>query len=170
VSSTLFNVGVLAEMSVESRTNHSRPVAYLPAGRDATVEYGAIDLRLRNATSSPQLLWTEVGPRSLTITVFGVRRPGRDVAIVVSDQMVVPAPGHTVIRRDRDLPQGEMRIEPARPGLRARTLRLVRQDGIVVRQEVVANSYYRPAPRTVIVGTGAAPLRVSQQVQQVHAP
>lgn len=170
VSSTLFNAGVLAEMAVESRTNHSRPVAYLPAGRDATVEYGAIDLRLRNTTPSPQLLWTEVGPRSLTITVFGVRQPGREVAIVVTDQRVIPAPSHTIVRRDRDLPRGEMRIEPARPGLRVRMVRRVRQDGIVVRQEVVASSYYSPAPRTVFVGSRGVPPRVAHRAHPVHAP
>jgi len=163
VSSTLFNAAVLAEMAVERRTNHSRPVPYLAAGRDATVEYGAIDLRLRNTTGSHLYLWTEVGPRSLTVTIFGPRRPGREVAIAVTDQVVLPAPSHTVLRRDPQLPAGETRVEPPRPGLRSRTVRIVRQDGVVIRREVVALNYYQPVPRTVVVGTGAAPPRLSDR-------
>ncbi|MDR7543939.1 MAG: VanW family protein [Armatimonadota bacterium] len=163
VSSTLFNAAVLAEMAVERRTNHSRPVPYLAAGRDATVEYGSIDLRLRNTTGSHLYLWTEVGPTSVTVTIFGPRLPGREVTIAVTDQVVLPAPTHTVVRHDPQLPAGQMRVEPPRTGLRSRTVRVVRQDGVVVRREVVALNYYQPVPQTVVVGTGAAPRQVSDR-------
>jgi vancomycin resistance protein YoaR len=163
VSSTLFNAALLADMAIESRTNHSRPVAYLIAGRDATVEYGSIDLRVRNTTGQYLLLWTEVGSRSLTISVFGVRRPGREVSIVVTDQVVIPAPAHTVVRRDPELPAGQTKVEPARTGLRSRTLRIVRQDGAVIRQEVVGGNYYHPTPRIVRVGTAGASRQTADQ-------
>ncbi|MDR7519819.1 MAG: VanW family protein [Armatimonadota bacterium] len=156
VSSTLFNAALLAEMAVETRVNHSRPVPYLAAGLDATVEYGSLDLRLRNTTGQYLYLWTDVTRRSVTVTVYGPRQPGREVAIVVADRVVLPAPTHTVTRRDPKLPTGQIRIEPASPGLRARTLRIVRQDGAVVRQEVVARSYYQPTPRTIFIGAGPA--------------
>jgi vancomycin resistance protein YoaR len=161
VSSTLFNAALLADMHVEARTNHSRPVPYLAAGRDATVEYGSIDLRLRNTTGHHLYLWTDVGPRSLTVTFFGPRQPGREVVVAVTDSVVVPAPTHTVVRNDPEIPARQTRIEPARSGLRVRTVRLIRQDGVVVRQEVVANSYYQPTPRTVKVGSGQ-PHRISR--------
>lgn len=163
VSSTLFNTALLADMGVESRTNHSRPVPYLAAGRDATVAYGSIDLRLRNTTGRPLFLWTEVGARSLTVSVFGAPQPGREVAIVVTDQSVIPAPAHTVVKRDPETPAGETKIEPARTGLRSRTVRVVRQDGQTLRQEVVAVNYYHPTPRTVKVGTGEPLRKVSNR-------
>lgn len=162
VSSTLFNAALLAEMEVEERTNHSRPVPYLAAGLDATVEYGSIDLRLRNTTGHHLYLWTDVGPRSLTVTFFGRRQPGREVIVAVTDRTVVPAPTHTVVRHDHEVPAGQTRIEPARAGLRVRTLRVIRQDGVVVRQDVVAHSYYQPTPRTVKIGSGPPPRRISR--------
>lgn len=170
VSSTLFNAALLADMAVESRTNHSRPVPYLAAGRDATVEYGSIDLRLRNTTGRPLFLWTEVGPRSLTVSVFGAPQPGREVAIAVTDQIVIPAPSHTVVKRDPEIPAGERTIEPARSGMRSRTVRVVRQEGRVVRQEVVAVNYYHPTPRTIKVGTGEPPRKVSNRDNRDSVP
>ncbi|OFX26929.1 MAG: hypothetical protein A2Z07_04705 [Armatimonadetes bacterium RBG_16_67_12] len=163
VSSTLFNAALLADMAVESRTNHSRPVPYLAAGRDATVEYGSIDLRLRNTTGRPLFLWTEVSSRSLTVSIFGAPQPGREVAIIVTDQIVIPAPSHTVVKRDAEIPAGESKIEPARSGLRSRTVRVVRQEGRVVRQEVVAANYYQPTPRTIKMGTGEPPRKASNR-------
>ncbi len=153
VSSTLFNAALLADMSVETRTNHSQPVPYLQAGRDATVDYGTIDLRLRNTTGHQLFLWTDVGSRSLTITVYGSRRPGREVGIVVIDHQWIPAPTHTVTKDDPLLPVGETKIDRPKPGLRARTIRIVRENGQVIREEVVALNYYKPVPRTIRIGT-----------------
>jgi len=152
VSSTLFNAALLAEMAVETRSNHSQPVPYLPAGRDATVDYGVIDLRLRNTTGHHLYLWTEVGSSSLRVTVFGPLQPGREVAIVVTDKVIILAPIHTVTVRDPLLPEGESKIDPPKPGLRARTVRVIRQDGVLVREEVVSLNYYRPVPRTIRIG------------------
>jgi vancomycin resistance protein YoaR len=157
VSSTLFNAALLADLTVETRTNHSRPVPYLAAGRDATVVYGSIDLRMRNATGAPMVLWTEVTPRSITISVFSLPRPGREIAIIVTDHQVLPAPQHTVVKYDAEVPYGQTKVEPARTGLRAQTFRVVKQDGVVVRRERVAWNYYQPVPRTVRIGTGGRP-------------
>lgn len=158
VSSTLFNAALLSDMKVETRTNHSSPVPYLAAGRDATVNYGTIDLRLRNTTGQPLLIWSEVTSQTLTFTVFGPPRPGREVAILVTDHNWLPAPGHTVTKDDPFLPVGKIKIDPPKRGLRARTIRVVRENGEIVREEVVAVNYYKPVPRTIRVGVkGAAP-------------
>ncbi len=152
VSSTLFNAALLADMRIEARTNHSSPVPYLAAGRDATVNYGTIDLRLRNTSGQPLLIWSEVTSHTLTFTVFAPPRPGREVAIIVTDYTWLPAPGHTVTKDDPFLPVGKTKIDPPKRGLRARTIRVVRENGQVVREEVVALNYYKPIPRTIRIG------------------
>lgn len=154
VSSTLYNAALLAGMEVQSRTNHSRPVPYLAPGRDAAVEFGLIDLRVRNSSGHHMLVWTEATGRRVTVALFGARQPGRSVEIAVTDHTPIPPPTHTVTRLDPTLPAGQTKIEQARSGLRARTLRIVRQDGAVIQQEVVSLSYYQPTPRTVKIGTG----------------
>ncbi|MDD2202581.1 MAG: VanW family protein [Firmicutes bacterium] len=48
LSSTLYNAALLSGMEITERHPHSRPVPYLPAGLDATVSYGARDLKWIN--------------------------------------------------------------------------------------------------------------------------
>lgn len=152
VSSTLFNAALLADLKVLSRTPHSLPVAYLPVGRDATVVYGAIDLRFRN-DGPPLLLWAEVRGRELVVRFYGRRVPGRTVEVVITDIERLPPPEGQVVRLDPDLPEGTVKVLKPRPGFRASTWRIVRQDGRVVRRELVARSFYRPVPEILKVGT-----------------
>ncbi len=168
VSSTLFNAALLAEMAVEARTNHSQPVPYLAAGLDATVDYGVLDLRLRNTTGHFLYLWTEVRSRGLTVTIFGAPQKGRVVAITLADRVVIPAPTHTVTVKDPYLPAGQTRIDDPKPGLRVRTYRAIRQEAQLVRDELVATSYYRPVPRTIRVGAKEA--RASEVLRRTPAP
>lgn len=156
VSSTLFNVLLLSDLQILGRTNHSRPVAYLPMGRDATVVYGAIDLRARNATGEALLLWAHVRGRRLTIVAYGRPRPGREVRVAATAVEVLPPPDGTVTKPDPRLPIGQTKEVQAAPGYRVITVRQVYQNGVLVRSEVVARSVYRPVRHTIKIGS--APL------------
>ncbi len=60
VSSTLYNTVLLAGLKVIERSHHSRTVAYVPPGRDATVAYGLRDFRFVNSNSSPVCVMSSV--------------------------------------------------------------------------------------------------------------
>ncbi len=153
VSSTLFNVALLADLPILERSNHSRPVAYLPIGRDATVVYGALDLRFRNTTGSPLLLWGDVRGLRLTITLYGAAEAAREVSILVTDRRVIPPPTGTVTREDPELGAGSIVIDPPKPGYRVQTYRVVERGGVEVERELIARSVYAPLPRTIRIGT-----------------
>lgn len=153
VSSTLFNVALLADFKILSRTNHSRPVAYLPAGRDATVVYAALDLLFRNTTGRHVLLWTEVRDSRLTISAFGTPAETKEIVILIEDREVIPPPSGTVTKHDPELAAGTVVTREAQPGLRVKTYRVVKVGGEVARREYIGTSYYRPVPRTIKVGT-----------------
>ena len=77
----LFNAAALAGLKINEVHPHSRPVAYLPVGRDATVAFGAKDLRFTNDTSAPVYLsYTFRRPR-LTATLFGKKPIGRRISL-----------------------------------------------------------------------------------------
>jgi vancomycin resistance protein YoaR len=156
VSSTLFNVALLADFKILTRVNHSRPVAYLPAGRDATVVYGQLDLLFRNTTGSHVLLWTEIDGRRLTISAFGTPAEDVEVAVEVTNRVSIPASDETVTKKDPALEAGKTVVREAQPGLRVKTYRVVRVGGEVVRRELIGSSYYRPVRRTIKVGTKVA--------------
>jgi len=156
VSSTLFNVALLADFEVLSRANHSRPVAYLPLGRDATVVYDQLDLRLRNTSGRHVLLWAEVHGRRLTVTAYGTPEAGKAVEVVVTDLQELAPPEGTVTKHDPKLDEGTVVAQDAQPGYRVKTWRVVAVHGTEVRRDFIGRSVYRAVPRTIRIGTRRA--------------
>ncbi|HEX3010653.1 MAG TPA: VanW family protein [Syntrophomonadaceae bacterium] len=56
VSSTLYNAAANAKLQVCERHLHSKPIGYVPAGRDATVAYNYLDLKLKNPGKAPAII------------------------------------------------------------------------------------------------------------------
>lgn len=52
-SSTLYNAALQAGLTITERHRHSKPIHYVPAGKDATVSYGDQDLRFKNNRAGP---------------------------------------------------------------------------------------------------------------------
>ncbi|MBC8139337.1 MAG: VanW family protein [Fibrella sp.] len=81
VTGTLFNAAALAGLDIIQVNPHSRPVAYLPLGRDATVAYGSKDLRFKNDTDAPvYIVYAFVNDR-LTATLWGKAVPGQKISL-----------------------------------------------------------------------------------------
>lgn len=71
VSSTLFNAADQAGLKVIERHVHSRPVRYVPEGRDAAVAYNALDLKLKNCLDSPVIIKAGLSGNSLWVNILG---------------------------------------------------------------------------------------------------
>jgi vancomycin resistance protein YoaR len=72
VSSTLFNSIDRAGLWSTRRYSHSKKVAYVPPGRDATVSWGGPDYRFINDLNKPIVIKIRVTTRSLTAKVYTV--------------------------------------------------------------------------------------------------
>jgi len=71
VSSSIYSAILDTDISVTERYAHGRPVAYLPRGRDATVNWGTLDFKFVNNTDYPIRIDAVVTGRILTVQVFG---------------------------------------------------------------------------------------------------
>ena len=71
VSTTLYNVVLLADLAVTNRVAHSLPVTYVPLGQDATVAYDYIDFQFTNTRSHHLLIDTNVTDNQLEIAFYG---------------------------------------------------------------------------------------------------
>ncbi len=71
-STTLYNAVLRANLKIVERRNHSMPVHYVPAGCDATVDYGNIDFRFENSTSGPVYVMARAAGGKLTFNLYGV--------------------------------------------------------------------------------------------------
>ena len=149
VSSTLYNTALLANLVITKRVHHSHPVAYLPAGRDATVVYRAIDLVLTNPGPHPVVLQGELRGRRLTVMALG-KSGGPPVRIITRRSLV--APGPPIEQQDPALAPGTRVVaRKAQVGMRVRVVRVV-GEGAQARQEVISRDFYRPQRAIVRVG------------------
>jgi vancomycin resistance protein YoaR len=122
VTGTLFNAAALAGLSIKEVHPHSRPVAYLPPGRDATLAWQAKDLRFANNTQAPVFIEYVVRGSRLVVNVYGRKTPGRRVAL------------RPVVRR-----LGPGKVD-------AQLYRVVKQNGKLVAKERLFTHAYRWKP------------------------
>lgn len=71
VSSTLFNAVSNAGIKIVERHRHTKPVGYVPEGRDATVSYNDLDLKFINNRSGPVIIKAGVVHGKIWIQING---------------------------------------------------------------------------------------------------
>jgi vancomycin resistance protein YoaR len=148
VSTTLYNAALLSNMHIVKKSNHSMPVPYVPVGRDATVNWGAQDLVLRNNYETPIALSSTYEPGRLTFRVLGKKQPGLSVKIERTGLRSWRSGVKTVV--DGSLAPGRRRvIEGGSSGFSVHTHRLVFKDGKLVKKEPLGRSHY-PGGSTII--------------------
>lgn len=75
ISSTLYNAALYSKMTIVKRRNHSLKVSYMPAGRDATVSWGSIDLVFRNDLEVPVKIESKMADGTLKIRFLSTENP-----------------------------------------------------------------------------------------------
>ena len=157
VSSTFYNAALLANLKIAERHNHSRPVPYVPVGRDATVDYGSLDLVIANNSDHAIAIDSEYHPGKLTFRILGQKNKGLDVKIESDGRSRWSAGTQTVV--DPTLAPGKSKVvDKGASGQQINTYRVVYNDGKVVRRESLGRSYYRGGQRIIAVGpSGAKP-------------
>lgn len=117
VTGTIFNAALIGGLPIVTYRVHSRPVAYLPIARDATVSWNSFDMKFKNNTKAPIFISYKVSGSRLTATLFGANT-GRKVRISRSVKRNGP----------RDIS--------------AKLFRVIRFRGKVVSKETVGSSRY----------------------------
>ncbi|HCA46436.1 MAG TPA: hypothetical protein DEP45_03460 [Armatimonadetes bacterium] len=154
IASTLYNVALLANLDMVERHHHSRPVDYVPTGRDATVYWGVYDLKFRNPFKHPILLLADVGGGYVTFKILGSADDNAEVEI--------PREGLTRIGRetkeikDPELEEGKREVEKeGRDGWRVTVYRKATRDGKLIRDEKLHTDVY--AAQAQVIRVGAKP-------------
>lgn len=118
LASALYNGAVLANLEVVERWPHSMPVPYVPPGQDATIA-AYKDLRFRNSTAAPLLIWAEYRDPTLYVAFYGREKPPK---VQWHHEILARWPHQTEYRINPQLKPGEERIvRPGADGLRVRS-------------------------------------------------
>jgi len=127
VSSTLYNTGLLANLAVTERSNHSLAITYVPLGQDATVAFPSTDLKFNNNSGGYLLVRTRTTNNSLTIEFYGKVKPGQEVLITNTS----PAAGATLLSQ-----QGQASYI-------VKSTRIVKANGVIISSEPLQQSRYQ---------------------------
>ncbi len=153
VSTTTYNVALLANMEMIERRSHSRPVAYCPTGRDATVVYGQTDMRFKNSLNHPILILGGGEGNRLWAKILGKAEDDYDVKLIRTG---LRRSGHATKEvPDPELEEGKQEIETeGRDGLRVTLIREVySKDDELIDRQTMHNDVYPAQTEIVRVGT-----------------
>lgn len=150
VSSTLYNVALLADLPILERHPHEFAIPYVSPGRDATVADKGADFRFKNNTPGFLLLKTEVSGYTLNMSLYG-KKSNEQVVIKTSVENVVPFLQEK--RIDSSLNPGQTKLyQKGANGQTVTAYRIVKVNGREVRQEKLSKDVYKPANNIVRVG------------------
>ncbi len=83
-SSTLYAAALYANLEILERHNHSMLVGYMPAGLDATIAQGYLDMRFKNSTPYPIKIEASAEGGKLTFTILGYNPENISVEVIRS--------------------------------------------------------------------------------------
>ncbi len=170
VSTTLFRALLNAGLPITARRSHSYRVSYyekdgagrwIGPGLDATVYEPNPDLKFRNDTGHPVLIYGYVQGTRVTFELYGTK-DGR-TSQVIGPKIIAEFPAGEPVYVDTDtLPKGTVKqIEKPHPGgITTATYKITYADGSENVQEF--KSSYRRWPAKFLVGTGVGTSGSSQ--------
>ena len=154
VSTTLYNAALFANLKILKRQNHSMPVAYVPVGRDATVDYGSIDLVIENNYDTPIAVSSEYERGRLTFRILGQKDTSLSVKLTSDNAKSWALPEKIV--KDPTVPLGKrVIVEKGSKGHSINTYRVVYRNGVEIAREPLGRSYYRGGQRIIAVNPNA---------------
>jgi vancomycin resistance protein VanW len=164
MSTVLYNLGLLGAMDVTERHCHSIDLygedRYFELGRDASIEYGYLDLRFSNPHPFPVLLTAETTPNSVIGALYSPVTHRFSVDVEVDAPAVTQPEEQFVV--DQRLTDGVMTVvQESRPGLSVTARRIIRFGDGSVREEDLPGSLHHPVPGIVAVGSLTATNRVT---------
>lgn len=151
-SSTLYNAVVKADLEVLERRNHSLPVSYVKLGTDATVVYGTTDFRFKNNQKYPIKITAKISGGSLTVKILGIdTNPDRTVEFRTETLSVLPYAVKEIV--DESLTTGQRIVtQSGKKGYKVRSYRVTKENGEVVKEDLIGTDTYSPVAEIVKVG------------------
>lgn len=148
-ATTLYNAAYFGGYAIPDYKAHSYYISRYPVGREATVDYPSVDLKIRNNSPHGALLKTSSTDSSVTVSVWGTEWV--EVDTVAGERENIREP-ETEVRENPELAPGERRVvSSGREGFDITVTRVLRfPDGRVEREH--ERTRYQAEPRIVEVG------------------
>ena len=146
-TTTTYNAAYFGGYEIVEHKAHSYYISRYPVGREATLNYPNVDLKIRNNSPSGMVLSTSYTGESITVAVYGKKWVKVDT--VTGERRNVTSPT-TIYKETDELPEGRSRViqEAGADGFDITVTRILKfPDGRVEREPVVTT--YLAQPRII---------------------
>lgn len=155
ISSTLYNAVLMANLEIVERRNHQFVTSYLPAGRDATVVYGAIDFKFKNTRQYPIRLSASAKNGIATISIYGIKEEN-EYTFSFNTKTIASIPFGTKYIEDSSLPTGTEKVKQnGVNGLKTETYITKMLNGKVISTTLLSRDTYDAMQKIILKGTKA---------------
>lgn len=166
-ATTLYNAAYFGGYAIPDHKAHSFYISRYPVGREATLDYPSVDLKIHNDSPHGALIKTSSTGSSVTVSMWGTEWV--EVDSVAGERENVREP-ETEVRENPDLPPGERRVvRSGRAGFDITVTRVLRfPDGRVERE--TERTRYQAEPRVVEVGPSPEEEEQAEEEQAEEDP
>ena len=155
ISSTLYNTVLMANLEIVERRNHQFVTSYLPAGRDATVVYGAIDFKFKNTRQYPVRIVASAQNGIATVSIYGIKEEN-EYTFNFSTKTVASIPFSTKYVEDDTLQAGTEKVkQKGTNGLKTETYITKSLNGKVISTKLLSKDTYDAMTKIILKGTKA---------------
>ena len=153
ISSTLYDAVVMANLNITTRRNHQFVTSYVPAGKDATVVWGAQDFKFVNSRKYPIRITATVQGGVATVQVWGIKEEVEYDISIETKKIATIAPTTQYIQ-DPNLPAGQQKVVQAgSDGRKVEAYKVTKLNGQVVSTTLLSRDTYNAMQRVIHVGT-----------------
>ncbi len=149
VSSTLYNAVIFANLKVTQRYNHQFITSYVPAGRDATVAYGAKDFKFINNRTYPIKINVNISSGVAKIDIYGIKEDNEN-DIKFDTEVVSNIPYETKYEIDKSLSAGtEVVKQRGVDGIIVDVYKIISKNGITISREFISKDKYNSLEKII---------------------
>ena len=153
ISSTLYNAVLMSNMEATERTNHMFKTSYTPAGRDATVVYGAIDFKFKNTRTYAIKIKASCSNGVATVSIYGIKEEN-EYAVSFSTKTISTIPFTVKYEDDNTLEAGKEKIiQNGANGFVTETYIIKSLNGKVVSTKLLSKDTYSAMQKIILRGT-----------------
>ncbi len=153
VNTTVMQAAMISDYELVERYPHSWPSSYTKVGLDATIDWGGADFKFANNSDYPvAIVATYVKPK-LSVKIYGRKlEEGVTISLRSEETEIIPVEA-PIYRPDNTLAPGQVvEIRAPHVGKRAIAYKVYTKDKVVLKEEVLFKSYYRPLQGIYDVG------------------
>lgn len=170
ISSTLYNAILMANMEVTERRNHMFVTSYTPAGRDATVVYGAIDFKFKNTRKYAVKIQASCSNGIATVSIYGIKEEN-EYSVSFSTRTISTIPYTVKYENDNTLANGtEKVVQNGANGRITETYIIKSLNGKVVSTKLLSRDTYSAMQKIILKGTKQTNINVNTNPDPVPDP